>query len=108
MSVARLTRIFRDQYGQTPTEYIRTLRMQQACGLLINTNRPIKEVAVRVGIPDLQRFNKLIRDTFGCSPRVLRTERPMGTAHFASAAEKWQRGSLLGAEPSAYPEKPLE
>lgn len=102
MSVARLTRLFRDQYGQSPTEYIRTLRMQAACAMLINTSRPIKEIAVRVGFPDLHRFNKVVRDTFGCSPRVLRTERPSAPVHVAGLAEQNQRLSFLAAEPPAY------
>lgn len=102
VSVERLTRLFREQHGQSPVEYIRTLRMQRACALLVNTSRPIKEIATRVGFADLQRFNKIIRETFGCSPRMLRTERPAASLHVIASEDQYRLGALLGAEPPAH------
>jgi len=102
VSVSKLTRLFLEHRGQSPSEYIRTLRMQQACALLVNTGRPIKEIAVRVGYPDLQRFNKVVRETFGCSPRTLRAERPELTLYVMAAEDKYRINSLLEAEPPAH------
>ena len=76
VSVGVLTKLFVNHFGQTPSDYMRTLRMHRSCALLVNTDRPIKEIAARVGYTDLQRFNKVVRETFGCSLRKLREERP--------------------------------
>jgi transcriptional regulator GlxA family with amidase domain len=53
-------------------EFIQRMRVQEATRLLSTTDIAIKEVAARVGMPDLQAFNKLIRLRAGCSPRVFR------------------------------------
>lgn len=84
VSPAKLYAMFRDHRGQTPVEYIRTLRMQFACAMLTRTDLPVKEVAARTGYSDLQRFNKVIRETFGCSPRTLRKEQPDLGIHASS------------------------
>lgn len=72
---AHLSRVFKSELGMTPIEYVRSLRVAMACRLLVGTNIPIKEVAIRVGMGDLQRFNKAIRETFKCSPRKLREQK---------------------------------
>lgn len=102
VSVAHLTRVFREHFGQPPAEYIRTLRMQQACILLVNTDRPIKEIAVRLGFTDLQRFNKVVRDTFGCSPRALRYQRSDHAVYASTADEAHQQACLEEAEPPKH------
>lgn len=72
LSHHHLIRLFRQEHGVTPLEFIRDKRVQLACKLLLSTTKTIKSVAIEVGINDLQRFNKTIRDAFGCSPRKLR------------------------------------
>lgn len=81
LSHAHLIRLFRRELGVTPHDYIRDKRMQMACKLLLTTTMPIKEIAAKVGIADLQRFNKTIRETFGCSPRKLRHDRTTPDTH---------------------------
>jgi len=76
ISTSKLHALFKDHRGQSPAEYIRMLRMQLACVLLTKSDRPIKEVAARSGYPNLQSFNKVVRETFGCSPRALRLDKP--------------------------------
>ncbi len=71
----QVARLFHDHFGQPPAAYVRSRRMHRACELLLTTEMSIKEVAVSVGVLDLHRFNKLIRDAFGCSPRALRADR---------------------------------
>lgn len=107
ISASRLSVIYREAYGQSLMDHVRTLRMEQACALLVNTDFPVKEVAVRVGTPDLQRFNKVVRETFGCSPRALRNHRPMASTHVAEADEQYQRLLFENAEvPAIHRLKP--
>ncbi|HSI73805.1 MAG TPA: AraC family transcriptional regulator [Fimbriimonas sp.] len=73
----QLIRIFQQEHGTGPQEYIRHRRQTYACRLLLETNLPIKQIADRVGIHDLAQFNRLVRAASGLSPRELRaTTRP--------------------------------
>lgn len=67
-----LTRLFQEAYGESVVDHIRRRRMERASHLLLRSNLPIKIVASSVGFPDLQRFNKAVRQSFGLGPRALR------------------------------------
>jgi transcriptional regulator GlxA family with amidase domain len=58
--------------------YIRRLRTERARHLLVNSTLPVKAVAVQVGLPDLQQFNKVIRRELGRSPREVRAHAEAG------------------------------
>lgn len=68
----QLTRLFQKRFGKTAQAYARSRKLLRARHLLLNTTRSVKEIAVEVGIANLQLFNKSIRREFGCSPRALR------------------------------------
>lgn len=74
LSQSQLLRLFRAATGDSIIGYLRRRRAQSARHLLLNTTLPIKAVAVDVGLPDLQQFNKLIRHFWGKSPRALRRD----------------------------------
>jgi AraC family transcriptional regulator len=67
-----LARLFRSQYGVTMNKYLITKRIEFARHLLKCTALPVKEIGVRVGIPDPQHFNKLFRKITGKSPSSFR------------------------------------
>ena len=67
-----LIRLFRSELGMTPQQYLTRLRVQRAEHLLARTTQPIQSIAVQVGLPDLQKFNKLIRRHLGAAPRKVR------------------------------------
>ncbi len=68
-----LSQLFRQVHGEPVLGYVRKRRMQQAIHLLQNSTQPIKSIATSVGYPDLQHFNKVVRQETGKSPRNLRT-----------------------------------
>jgi len=68
----QLTRIIKDQTGATPAIWLRHLRTDRAKELLTYSDLPIKVIAGEVGYPDLQHFNKVMRQRFGQSPRNIR------------------------------------
>lgn len=72
VSTSYLARLFKEELGDSVVGYIRNRRLDRASYLLQRSSLPIKEVAVSVGIPDLQHFNKAIRTRFGVSPREWR------------------------------------
>jgi AraC-like DNA-binding protein len=74
LSQSQLSRVFKRETGQTLIGFLRCRRAQTARYLLLNSTMPIKTIAIEVGVPDLQQFNKLVRHFWGKSPRQIRAE----------------------------------
>jgi AraC-like DNA-binding protein len=73
VSSRQVLRAFRREHGVTVQEFVIQKRVQEAARLLTSTNLEPKEIAVQVGVPDLQHFNKLMRQHTGVSPRAFRS-----------------------------------
>jgi len=67
-----LTRIFKEQYGSTITNYILELRITKAKQLLRFSDMPIDEVASAVGISDANYFARIFRKIEGTTPHNYR------------------------------------
>lgn len=67
-----LLRIFQIEHGMSVQQFVREVKLREAIRLLVDSDLPIKAVASRVGITDLQHFNKLIRSKVGVAPTTLR------------------------------------
>lgn len=74
LSQSQLSRVFKRETGQTLIGFLRYRRAQAARYLLVNSTMPIKAIAIEVGLPDLQQFNKLVRYFWGKSPRQIRVK----------------------------------
>ncbi|WP_378080561.1 helix-turn-helix transcriptional regulator [Cerasicoccus arenae] len=72
LSHNQLTRIIKQQIGETPVIWLRRIRTDRAKEFLKFSDLPIKVIAAEVGYPDLQYFNKTIRQRFGQSPTSIR------------------------------------
>lgn len=72
VSISHLNRLFVATYGIGVAGYIRDRRVERARHLLRDTTQPITAVALGVGIPDLQAFNKFCRAHLGAAPRAIR------------------------------------
>lgn len=55
--------------GQTPADYIKTLRMNRAAELLRSETITVAEVCYQVGISDPHYFTKVFKQKFGISPK---------------------------------------
>lgn len=70
-----LSRIFHQEIGLSPWEYLIRYRVLRAKDLLRSTSYSIAEVAVRVGFETVTYFSHIFHREVGCSPRDFRAGR---------------------------------
>ncbi len=63
-----LSRIFKQQFGSSPIEYLLHVRITQAKILLRFTDHTIEQISARCGIPDSNYFARIFKKIEGCSP----------------------------------------
>jgi len=100
MSVSRFTIEFRARSGCSPMEYLNRLRVQKACELLRNTDKPVRRIAGEVGFVDPYYFSRAFKKLAGCSPLAFRrgktlTAPPATAGGIAEAACPRPRKPLL-------------
>lgn len=67
-----LIRIFKAHFGTSPMEYLRGMRMQRACDLLMETDQPVREIARQLSYSSAYHFAQCFRQYAGCNPSVFR------------------------------------
>jgi len=67
-----LRRIFQQQFGVTPMQYVQTRRLLTAKQLLADTALPVAQVALASGFASVRRFNAAFRAQYGMNPSALR------------------------------------
>lgn len=72
LSVSRFMNVFKVEQGVTPVQYLRRLRIEQACALLGATDLPIGEIAYACGYDDPLYFCRVFRRHKGQSPTQYR------------------------------------
>lgn len=74
-SKSQAIRIFKNEFGKTPYDYLLDKRLIQAKTLLKNTNLLIKEIAFRLGFSDEHYFSDLFKRKCGIAPRAYRNKK---------------------------------
>lgn len=74
-SEEHLARVFRKVTGQTVFDYLRTLRLENAKTMLINSDKTMTEIARRAGFTSLALFSRNFSQYVGRSPSVYREAR---------------------------------
>lgn len=76
-------RLFSRQMGMSPQDYIISYRLEQAEKLLYATKLSQKEIARKVGYPDVYTFSRMFKRRYGVAPGQFRTNRtqPILTPH---------------------------
>lgn len=69
VSRSGLYRIFIKHLGVSPVRYLNSLRMKQACTLLLRGGLTVEAVACSVGYDDALYFSRAFKAQMGCSPR---------------------------------------
>lgn len=78
MSPSTFRRRWSAAVGKPPARYLQELRMREACRMLVETNRPIHEIARAVGFVDELYFSRRFRAELSMAPRDYRKAYQIG------------------------------
>jgi YesN/AraC family two-component response regulator len=70
-----LMEAFSARFGRTPMQCLREVRLRRAQELLLSTDLPISEVAVRTGFRDATYFDRFFKEQVGIPPGEFRRTR---------------------------------
>jgi AraC-like DNA-binding protein len=76
LSRAHFSREFRRAFGVSPHAYLLTRRLERAAALLRDTDRPVTDVCLDVGLQGLGSFTTSFTRTYGMSPTAYRAAFP--------------------------------
>ncbi len=68
MSLRTFKRRFKEASGETPTQFLQILRLEQGKDMLRHTQKNVSQVAWAVGYEDPGHFNRLFKRHFGTTP----------------------------------------
>lgn len=74
-------RLFQSYLHTTPTKYIQSYRLQEACGMLINGQDTITDIGQACGLGNSSYFSRIFREYQNCTPVEYR--------------KKWQDSDIL-------------
>ncbi len=72
LSVSQLSRRFALCTGCGYAQYLRKVRLEQACRLLINTRDPVNRIAEACGYEDIKYFGEIFKQAYGMTPTQYR------------------------------------
>ena len=61
-------RVFQDEYGVTPTQFLMTCRLRLAKAMLADTDLSMADVAIAAGFKSTRRFNDAFKSHYGLVP----------------------------------------
>jgi AraC-like DNA-binding protein len=76
LSRAYFSREFRETFGQSPHAYLLTRRLERAAALLRDTDHPVAEICLSVGLQSVGSFTTSFTRTYGASPTAYRASFP--------------------------------
>lgn len=79
LSQRQLERLFLVHVGRSPARYYSDIRLDRARGLVVQTEMPVREIALACGFGSLEHFSRAYRARFG---RSARTDRVAGRIPF--------------------------
>ena len=74
MSAEAFSRFFRNRTGRTPNRYLIDYRLGIAARMLITTQLSVSEIGFSCGFNTLSHFNRLFRESKGCTPSEFREQ----------------------------------
>lgn len=97
MSIRNFGRVFRQEIGMTPLDFIAAARTDAARRLLEDTNRPLQSIAKACGFRDVAAMRRGFSKTIGVSPNEYRARFQILRDH--EAAFRGSRAALSGIIP---------
>lgn len=74
-SVSYFCKFFKNIVGQTPIEYLNTVRVNKAYEMVLNTYMPITEISFAVGYSSLNYFSRQFKKCTNYTPKEVRKNR---------------------------------
>ena len=74
LSRSRLCQEFKNEMGVPIGQYIKALKMQQACELLASTSLSVKEIGATVGMRDQSHFSRDFKRAHDLTPLQYRVQ----------------------------------
>lgn len=74
MSAESFSRFFRNKTGRTPNRYLIDYRLGIAARMLLTTRQSVSEIGFACGFNTLSHFNRLFRESKGCTPSEFREQ----------------------------------
>lgn len=72
LSQSYVARLFRDELHLTVSDYVNSVRLVNACSLLVHTDLPIGDIAESVGYASVFYFSRLFKKAYSVSPSAFR------------------------------------
>lgn len=72
ISEKHFRRLFFDVYDKKPHEFLRDFRLSKAESLILNTSKPISDIALQCGFADVYSFSHCFKRHFRISPKAYR------------------------------------
>jgi YesN/AraC family two-component response regulator len=67
-----ISKVFKECFGFTFTEYVRQIRLREARRRLLETQETVESIGRSVGYTDKTQFFRLFKQSFGMTPQQLR------------------------------------
>jgi AraC-like DNA-binding protein len=74
LSRSSFARQFKQHSGRSFSDFINGLRLETACRELLESRRPVLDIALASGFTQVSFFNRIFRRTYGCSPSAFRAD----------------------------------
>ncbi|GAA3427761.1 GlxA family transcriptional regulator [Streptosporangium sandarakinum] len=72
LSVRHFSRLFRQQVGVTPAQYVESVRLDAAARQLLHTGNGLRAIANAVGLGSVETLHRLFKQRFGVTPTAYR------------------------------------
>jgi AraC-like DNA-binding protein len=86
LSPFHFLRLFRRELGVTPHQHLVRTRLRRAIALLLDTARPVTEIAYEAGFGDLSNFVRTFHREVGCAPLAFRKGRLLSRSKILQVA----------------------
>ena len=70
-----LSKLFKEEKGETYINYVSDKRLEKSCQLLAETDLSIKEITAEVGYNDQNYYSRIFKTKYGLSPKEYRKEK---------------------------------
>ena len=70
-----LSKLFKEEKGETFINFVSDKRLEKSCELLANTELSIKEITAQVGYNDQNYYSRIFKSKYGFSPKEYRQDK---------------------------------